>query len=102
MNVKIHSVKFDADMKLLNFIEDKVGKLEVFYDDILGAEVFLRLEKDTLERENKIVEIKLDIARNLLFSKKQSKTFEEATDIATDALRKQIIKHKDKVKKYNA
>lgn len=99
MNVKIHSVKFDADSKLLTFIEEKVNKLEVFYDNILGAEVFLRLEKDTQERENKIVEIKLDVARNPLFSKKQCKTFEEATDLSVDALRKQLMKHKNKVKK---
>jgi putative sigma-54 modulation protein len=99
MNVKIHSVKFTADVKLLDFIEEKVNKLEVFYDDILGAEVFLKLEKETQERENKVVEIKLDIARNPLFSKKQSKTFEEATDLVCDALRKQLMKHKEKVKK---
>lgn len=99
MNVKIHSVKFDADSKLLTFIEEKVNKLEVFYDNILGAEVFLRLEKDTQERENKVVEIKLDVARNPLFSKKQCKTFEEATDLSVDALRRQLMKHKNKVKK---
>lgn len=99
MNVTIHSVKFDADAKLLSFIEYKVNKLEVFYDDILGSDVILKIEKETQERENKIVEIKLDIAKNPLFSKKQSKTFEEATDLATDALRKQLIKHKNKLKK---
>lgn len=99
MNVKIHSVKFDADSSLLTFIEEKVNKLEVFYDNILGAEVFLRLEKDTQERENKIVEIKLDVARNPLFSKKQCKTFEEATDLSVDAIRKQLLKHKNKVRK---
>ncbi len=99
MNVKIHSVKFDADSSLLTFIEEKVNKLEVFYDNILGAEVFLRLEKDTQERENKVVEIKLDVARNPLFSKKQCKTFEEATDLSVDAIRKQLLKHKNKVRK---
>lgn len=99
MDVKIHSVKFDADIKLLNFIEEKVGKLEQFYDDIIAAEVFLRLEKDSQERENKIAEIKLDVAKNSLFSKKQCKTFEEATDLAVDALRKQLLKHKDKLRK---
>ncbi len=99
MNVKIHSVKFDADRKLLGFIEEKVSKLEVFYDDIMGAEVFLRLEKDTQERENKVVEIKLDVARSPLFSKKQSKTFEEATDQSVDAIRRQLLKHKNKLRK---
>ena len=99
MNIKIHSVRFDADQKLLDFIEEKTSKLEVFYDDIIGVEVFLRLDKDTVERENKLVEIKLDIARTTLFSKKQCKTFEEATDQAIEAIKKQLLKHKEKVRK---
>ena len=99
MNIKIHSVRFDADKKLLTFIQEKTNKLEVFYDDIIGAEVFLRLDKDSSERENKLVEIKLDVAGNTLFSKKQCKTFEEATDLTVEALRKQLIKRKDKIRK---
>lgn len=99
MNIKIHSVRFDANDKLLVFIEEKTTKLEVFYDDIIGAEIFLRLDKDTTDRENKLVEIKLDIAGNTLFSKKQCKTFEEATDLSVEAIKKQLLKYKDKVRK---
>ena len=97
MQVKIHSVQFKADVKLENFIEEKVGKLNNYYDHIIGSEVFLRLE-NTNEPENKITEIRLSIPGNDLFAKKQSKTFEEATDQAVEALRRQIRKHKDKVK----
>jgi len=97
MQVKIHSVQFKADIKLENFIEDKLGKLNNYYDNILGSEVFLKLE-NTNGPENKITEIRLSIPGNDLFAKKQSKTFEEATDQAIDALRRQIQKHKDKVK----
>jgi putative sigma-54 modulation protein len=57
----------------------------------------LRLE-NTNGPENKITEIRLSIPGNDLFAKKQSKTFEEATDQAVEALRRQIRKHKDKVK----
>ena len=99
MNIKVHSVRFDADEKLLEFIEEKTSKLEVFYDDIIGAEVFLRLDKDTTDRENKLVEIKLEIPGNMLFSKKQCKTFEEATDLSVEAIKKQLLKYKDKVRK---
>jgi putative sigma-54 modulation protein len=97
MQVKIHSVQFKADVKLENFIEDKLGKLNNYYDQILGSEVFLKLE-NTNGPENKITEIRLSIPGNDLFAKKQSKTFEEATDQAIEALRRQIQKHKDKVK----
>lgn len=95
MNIQIHSVRFDADAKLLKFIKNKVKKLLQYNDDIIGAEVFLRLEK-VQDAENKIAEIKLDIPRNPLFARKQSKTFEEATDNAVDALKKQITKTKEK------
>jgi putative sigma-54 modulation protein len=97
MDIKIHSVRFDADVKLVDFIKSKVSKLIQFNDDIIAAEVFLRLE-NTQDMENKITEIKIDIPGNNLFAKKQSKTFEEATDLAVDALRIQVTKKKEKLR----
>ena len=98
MNIKIHSIHFDADEKLLGFIDQKIKKLLQFCDDIIGAEVFLRLEK-VQDMENKIVEIKLFIPGNDVFAKKQSKTFEESADDCVEALRKQLNKHKEKIRK---
>ncbi len=97
MDIKISSVHFDADKKLIEFINKKVNKLVKFYEEIIGAEVVLKLE-NTQELENKISEIKLSIPGNDLFAKKQAKTFEEATDDAIDALRAQIDKHKGKTR----
>ncbi len=98
MNIKIHSIHFDADAKLLGFIDKKVKKLVQFFDDIIGAEVFLRLEK-VQDMENKVVEIKLMIPGNDIFAKKQSKSFEEATDECVEALTRQVKKHKEKLRK---
>jgi len=95
MNIQIHSVRFDADKKLIDFVHQKLEKLLQFGEDIVNAEVYLRLDKDQ-ERENKISEIKLELPGGPLFAKKQSKTFEEATDEAIDALKVQITKHKQK------
>jgi ribosome-associated translation inhibitor RaiA len=44
MNIKIQSLRFDADKKLLDYVESKVGKLNQFADNIVGAEVILRLD----------------------------------------------------------
>ena len=98
MNIKMHSIRFDADQKLVEFINTKVKKLPNVYDDILGAEVFLRLDKDA-DRENKLVEIKLDVKGQSVFAKKQCKTFEEATDQSIDALKRQLLKRKEKIRK---
>lgn len=97
MDVKIHSLKFDADQKLIQFIENKVSKFEQVFDNIIEVEVFLRLSKNQ-NAENKLVEIKISIPGNELFAKKQCKSFEEATDQSVEALRKQIKKHKEKVR----
>ena len=98
MNIKIQSIHFDADKELLEFIQEKVNKLGRYYDGIIGGEVFLKLEKNS-STENKIAEIKLHIAGNDLFVKKQCKTFEEAVDTGISALSTQVKKQKDKVKK---
>jgi putative sigma-54 modulation protein len=95
MNVRINAVRFDADTKLVEFIEKKVSKLARYFDDIITAEVFLKLE-NTPDLENKVVEIKLDIPGSDLFASKQSKSFEESTVVVVDALKQQILKHKDK------
>ncbi len=96
MNVKVHSIHFKADQKLIDFVNEKVNKLQVFFDNIITSEVFLRLDKDE-EGENKIAEIKILIPGKELFAKKQCKSFEEAADLCVDALRTQVKKHKGKV-----
>ena len=91
----MHSIHFDADQKLIDFIQRKTDKLETFYDRIVDGEVFMRLEKND-NRENKIVEIKLNVPGNQLFSKEQSNSFEAAADLAVEALRRQLKKYKEK------
>jgi putative sigma-54 modulation protein len=98
MKINISSIHFKADKKLEDFITEKVQKLSTIYDGLIGSEVILKVDnKETTE--NKIAEIKLQIRGNDLFAKKQSKSFEEAADSAVEALRKQLTKYKEKVKK---
>ncbi len=95
MEIQMHSIHFKADKKLLDFISDKLNKLEQFNQHVISAEVFLRLDKDR-EKENKITEIKLLVPGKELFAKRKCKSFEEAVDETIDALKKQIIKEKEK------
>ena len=96
MEVKVHAVHFSADKKLIDFIEEKIEKLNLFNDHIVSAEVFLRLD-NTTDHENKVGEIKILLPGKELFAKKQSKSFEEAIEMSIEALRKQVIKEKEKV-----
>lgn len=95
MKIKVQSIHFTADKKLIRFIEEKVEKLFQFYEHIIDGEVFLRLDKSD-DSANKITEIRLNTPGKTLFAKEQCKTFEEATDEAVEALRRQITRQKEK------
>jgi putative sigma-54 modulation protein len=96
MKLKVHSIHFDADQKLVNYIQKKINKLETFYDRLVDGEVFLRLNNEGIE--NKTVEIKLNAPGTQLFAIEKARSFEAATDLATDALRMQIKKFKAKIR----
>lgn len=96
MKLHIQSIHFDADQKLLEFINRKTEKVLTFFDDIKSADIYLRLEKDA-ERENKVVEIKLNLNGIALFASERSNTFETATDLVMDKVVAQVKKHKDKL-----
>ena len=97
MNVKINSVHFKADKKLEAFINEKLEKLHTFFEGVIGSEVILKMD-NTEAPDNKIAEVRLLIKGYDLFAKKESTTFEAAIDLAAEALRKQLVKHKEKVR----
>jgi putative sigma-54 modulation protein len=97
MKVNTQSVKFKADQKLIDFIQNRLDKLEQVYDHIIDADVYLKV-LNTNTRDNKLVEIRLNIPGNDLHAAKEAKSFEEATDLASDVLRRQLRKHKEKAR----
>lgn len=97
MKIRIQSVHFDADQKLLDFIQKKADKLDVFFDRIIDGEVILRIDKSSEDKKNKVAEVKVQIPSVLLFAKEQCKTFEEAADLALTSIEKQLLKHKGKI-----
>src|SRR5687767_14835217 len=94
MKLQVHSIHFNADSKLITFIQKKINKLETFYDRLVDGEVFLRLNNEGIE--NKTVEIKLNVPGTQLFAIEKARSFEAAADQATDALRMQLKKFKTK------
>ncbi|MDF1516938.1 MAG: ribosome-associated translation inhibitor RaiA [Lutibacter sp.] len=97
MKVFVQSVNFNADKELIDFIEKKVTGLEKYYDKIVDSEVFLKVQQ-TSEKENKTVDIKINIPGNDIVVKKQCKTFEEGTMVAVDSLKRKLTKEKEKVR----
>jgi putative sigma-54 modulation protein len=95
MTTNIQSLHFDADKKLLDFANDRMNKLKTYHDGLINGEVIMRLDKAS-NSENKVAEIKILAKGQELFSKKQSASFEESIDLACEALKSQIKKHKEK------
>ncbi|MDR2894379.1 MAG: ribosome-associated translation inhibitor RaiA [Alistipes sp.] len=96
MNVQIQSVKFDADQKLVEFVGNKMSKLEKFSEKIVSSDVIMKVDKDH-EKGNKVATITLYMPGEDLVAKARARSFEEAVDEAVEELRGQIIKQKEKL-----
>ena len=95
MDVLIHTDGFTAAEDLKEFINNKVSKLETYYDKIISTDVYLKFENSQQVKEKKS-EIKLNIPGSTLYAEHTAKTFEEATHDAVESLRRQVKKHKEK------
>ena len=96
MKVSVHAVNFTVDKRLVDFIQERLDKLEKYYDKVVSADVFLKVEK-TSEKENKIVEVKINVPGDEFLVKKQCKTFEEALELSAESLQRMLVKWKEKI-----
>jgi len=96
MNINIQTVRFDADMKLVEYINRKMDKLSTFHDRIIKVDVFLKLDNVVHAIKDKIAEIRVHVPRYNFFVKSTSKSFEESFDDAFESLVVQIKKKKEK------
>lgn len=97
MNVNIQTVHFDADSKLIAYIEKKVVKLTQFHDRITKVDVYLKLDNVVHNIKDKIAEIRVIIPRHEFFVKQTSKSFEESFDVAMDSVINQIKRKKERL-----
>ena len=93
MEIRIQSIKFNADQKLLDFIEKKFSRVEKFYDAITGVDVALSLLPD---QENKNVKVLVNVPGNTIVVEKNAKTFEDAVVDCADILKEKLVKEKEK------
>jgi putative sigma-54 modulation protein len=96
MKINMSAVHFDADQKLIDYIQKKTAKLDQFFDRIIDAHVFLKLENSGQVRD-KIVELRLQVPGDTLIATEVSKTFEASTDAAIDNMKRQLNRHKEKI-----
>lgn len=96
MNVSVHAVHFNADGKLVEYVQSKVQKLTQFHDRIVKVDVFLKLDNVVHTIKDKVAEIKVHIPKHDFFVKTSSKSFEESFDNALLSVINQIKRRKEK------
>ena len=94
MNVRIQTVHFDADEKLLEYVTRKVDKLNTFHDNITKLDVFLKLDNVVHKLKDKVVELRVRVPKHDFFVKASSKSFEESFESALDSMITQIKRQK--------
>lgn len=93
MEIRIQTLKFDADKKLIDYVGKKVAKIEKFDENITAVDVVLSL----LERpENKNVKLQVSVPGDTLVVEKASKTFEEAVNETVDAMKERLVRSKER------
>ena len=96
MDVKIQTVHFQADEKLVDLITKKVEKLSTFHDRITKVDVFLKLDNVVHVIKDKVVELRVHVPRHDFFVKASSKSFEESFENALVSMINQIKRQKDR------
>lgn len=95
MKINLQSLKFTAKPHLIDFVHEKVNKLERFDDRIISAEVTLYTQ-DGKHIDNKACDIRLMIPGNDLIVKRNGSTFQESILTAVETLQNQLTRKKER------
>lgn len=98
MEIRIQSIKFDADEKLIEFTQKKIDKLATFHDRIIDVDVFFKFTAESSVVKEKAVEIKINLPGSTLFVEERSTSFEAALDIALEVMKRRLKRTKEKEK----
>ena len=93
MEIRVQSIKFNADQKLLDFVEKKFSRLEKFYEAVTSVDVALSLLPD---HDNKSVKVQVSIPGSTIVVEKNAKTFEDAVVDCEDILKDKLVNVKEK------
>lgn len=91
--IRIQSIRFDADQKLLDFVKKNLSKLPKFHDSVIGIDVKLSL---LAEHDNKNVWVKVQVPGNDVVVERNAATFEDAVVDCADVLKEKLKRIKEK------
>lgn len=74
MRIQTEVHDFEADVRLLQAVEQKISKLDNFFHRISEVKVILKSENLGFTRE-RVAEVKIHISNGIIFSKKRGSSF---------------------------
>jgi ribosomal subunit interface protein len=98
MNITITSRHFKADPALKAYAEQKVSKLNKFFDGVVHCDVVFLNEHSKSDGTDKMVEIKLSVHNKVLAAQETTDDYFKAVDRAVDKLEGQLVKFKQKIR----
>ncbi len=100
MTISVKAIDFSADSKLIAFIEKKLLRLTKYFDRDITAEVHLKLQNTGSSIKQKVAEVHLQVPGGWLVDKKSDMTFESAITAASETLKRQLVRHKEKTTRH--
>ena len=94
MNLKITARHFKMQDGLKDYVEEKVKKLNRYYDNILDIDLILGWEK-----MNRYTEMRISVYNKQIVIKEVSDEIRKSFDLALDRAERQLKKYKDKLRK---
>lgn len=93
MEIKFKALKFDADEKLIAFVEKKVSKIGKFFE---GAAQTAEVSLEDLGKEGKKARIQVHVPGDELIIDRVADTFENAITECADAMKEKLTRAKEK------
>ncbi len=96
MNIQITGRHVEVTSAIKNYVDDKIGKVGVYFDNITSTKVILTVEKD-----HQVAEAIVVVPGSEFVAKVYDKDLYAAIDKLKDKLARQLKKHKDKLRGNN-
>lgn len=99
MKINMEYDSFTASPSVVSFVEQKVGKLDRYFDRIIDASVLLKNDAGKTKNPD-ICEIRLNVPNDTLFASGEGENIERAIVSAADAVSSQLKRHKEKMRSH--
>ncbi|MFO8233740.1 MAG: ribosome-associated translation inhibitor RaiA [Longimonas sp.] len=97
MNLQLTTRHVTVSPQVQSRVEERLQKLERYYDGIINAEVIL--SKNNSPAEEKTVEARLDVYQKRLTATGEASNHEDAAKDCVDQLRRQLEKYKAQLRR---